>query len=64
MRLETLYTVLREEQTITILDYDSYEELARYDGRDSIPMKFNKYKVVEIFAGADYDLRVYVTKGR
>ena len=64
MKLQDLYPLLREDQTVTVCNYETWDELARYDGRNSIPAKYNRYKVVELFAGADYDLRVYVTEGK
>ena len=45
--LEQLFDILPENYELRIVDIND-KELARYDGRNSIPEKFNKDKIYEI----------------
>lgn len=60
MTLEKLFCMIPEEQIVIVLDNEDGEEIARYDGRESIPKALNRCKVASITAGGSWDLRVYV----
>lgn len=60
MTLEKLFCMIPEEQIVIVLDNEDGEEIARYDGRESIPKALNHCKVASITAGGSWELRVYV----
>lgn len=49
MRLIDIITLITDNSNVIITDLNN-NELARYDGKNSIPKKYNKKEVVEISA--------------
>ena len=47
MRLIDIITLITDNSNVIITDLNN-KELARYDGKNSIPKKYNKKEVVEI----------------
>lgn len=59
MKLKSLLPVLSEYGTTVITDWDTLDELARYDGRNSIPRSYDNWNVMEII-GIDNTVKVYI----
>lgn len=51
--LGELIAGLDENKTCVVLDTETLEEVAKYDGRDSIPADFNEYAVTDWFGFND-----------
>ena len=60
MKLGRLIPVLSEYGKHSIVDWDSLNELAHYDGKDALPHTFDKWNVMEICA-ADDTVRIYIS---
>ena len=52
MTLEAILSIINDNSNVII--YRNYEEVARYDGKNSIPEELNSEKVIQIFAGDNF----------
>lgn len=48
MLLEDVLSLCRQSEEVVLFDCESHSVLAEYDGKDSIPVEFNKCKVRKI----------------
>lgn len=62
MTLEALFRVLPEETEVIVYDDYTDDELARYDGRNSIPEKFNDWLVTTVAPYSGYAIQVWIAE--
>ena len=59
MRLERLLPLLGDSQKVVLVDDETCDELAVYDGRESLPPFFN-HAMVEQIIGNSEGVRIYI----